>query len=194
MKSRKIKFLKIYNAFSISIIIVGLLLMFYSAYLGDRYRLSQQGLKCFVFFCMITLTTNVLNRSLCKMKNSTKYGVVALISILLMLSIFILNNVLHQIGFISIFSERIEVPLFQFFIEDLRYMNFIGLYRYIGIPAVTMTMFYIVDKETYRVLANPFKKIALFVLRLFYNVFNKLGLNEIFGIRDVEDNINDYAD
>lgn len=191
MKQRMTKGLKITNILLILFIIIGMTLMFYSAVEGDIYRLAQQKLKITVFFCMIVITTNISYGLLSKMKSSFKYGTVALISVFLMSVIFILNNVLHYIGFVSMFSESIETYFIQFCLDDLRYMNWLGLYRYAGILAGTMICFYIIDKKVYRLLINPFEKMTDLIMKLFVSAFNKLGLTEWLGLNVLEEDAND---
>lgn len=159
MSVGKKRVLRFINGFLIIVVALGLMSMFYSAYNGDRYRLAQQELKAIVYFCMIILTTNMTYSVTYRMKKSIKYCVAVLILIFHMLATFVLNNLLHYLGFATYFYDNMDVSLIQFCLEDLKY----GVYRYISIPIVGMCVYYIIDKEVYKLLTCLLKKVVAFV-------------------------------
>ena len=168
--------IKLINILALMFAVVGLICMFYSAANGDRYRFAQQGFKMVTYLSLIMVTTSFYYRATYGKKSTVKYCLLTVILILLMVGIFVINNVLHYIGFASMFDYEVTVSLEQFCLDDLRY----GVCRYISIPLLGITMFYVTDKRIYRLLYDKMEK-------LFLTAFSKLGLSELCGLYDTED-------
>lgn len=171
MNTKEKKLLCLFNICALIIVFIGVLLMFYSAANGDRYRFAQQGLKIVTYLSMVIATTSFYYRATYGKKSTVKYCLLAVILILIMIGIFVINNVLHYIGFASMFDYEITVSLKQFCLDDLKY----GVCRYISIPLLGITMFYVADKRIYRLLMPLYDKIE----NLFITVFSKLSGEDI---------------
>jgi len=174
---------KLMNVSTITFVAIGLICMFYSAANGDRYRLVQQGLKVVTYISMVMATTSFYYRATYEKKSTVKYCLLAVILILLMVGIFVINNVLHYIGFATMFDYEVTVSLKQFCLDDLKY----GVCRYISIPLLGITMFYVADKRIYRLLMPLCDKME----KTFITALSKLGLHELCGLNDTEDEDDD---
>ena len=183
MKTKEKKLLCVFNICVLIIMFIGVLLMFYSATNGDRYRFAQQGLKVVTFISMVMATTSFYYRATCGKKSKVKYCLLSVILILLMVGMFVINNVLHYIGFASMFGYEVTVSFKQFCMDDLKY----GACRYISIPLLGITMFYVADERIYRLLMPLYDKME----KLFITFLSKLELHELCGLNDMEEEDDD---
>lgn len=183
MNKKGKKLLCVFNICLLIIVFIGVLLMFYSAANGDRYRFAQQGLKIVTYLSMVIATTSFYYRAIYRKKSTVKYCLLAVILILLMVGIFVINNILHYLGFASMFDYEVAVSLKQFCLDDVKY----GVCRYISIPLLGITMFYVADKRIYRLVMPLFDRME----NLCITVFSKLGLAQLCGLNDTEDEDDD---
>lgn len=183
MNTKEKKLLCVFNICAWIIVFTGVFLMFYSAANGDRYRFAQQELKIVTYLSVVMAITSLYYRATYRKKSTVKYCLLAVILILLMVGIFVINNVLHYLGFASMFDYEVAVSLKQFCLDDLKY----GVCRYISIPLLGITMFYVADKRIYRLFMPLFDKME----NLCITAFSKLGLTQLCGLNDMEDEDDD---
>ena len=168
------------------VVLLGSVLLIYSALNGDRYRFDLQIPKVITYICFSTLFSRILVRMLSNRKGFWKYLCVIIFNLLCVYAIFIFNNILHYHGFASMFAYPKDIAIQHFIVSDLKYSLGLGMFRYVLLFGFGIITFISLDNGLDCIFWNGIKQGGEFLLETLGEVLDKLGLMKLFGLETVE--------
>ena len=168
------------------VVLLGTLLLIYSALNGDRYRFDLQFAKVITYVCFSTLLSRNLVRMFSNRKGIGKYICVIMFNLLFVSAIFVFNNILHYHGFASMFAYPKDITIQQFIMCDLKYSLGLGIFRYVLLFGFGIITFISLDNGLDCILWNGIKRVGEFLLEALGEILDKLGLMKLFGLETVE--------
>lgn len=168
------------------VVLLGSVLLIYSALNGDRYRFDLQFTKVITYVCFSTLLSRNLVRMFSKRKGVLKYICVVIFNLLCVFTIFIFNNVLHYHGFASLFDYPKDITIQQFIMSDLEYSLGLGIFRYVLLFGFGTITFISLDNGSDCIFWDGIKRVGEFLLEALGGILDKLGLMKLFGLEMVE--------
>lgn len=182
MNTRK-KTIGILDVCAVIFIVIGMIFMFYNAVNGNRYRyfyVSEfRTIKALVGLCTVLEWARIMYRLLGTKKNAVKYSAALISYVLLAVVVFVVNNILHYVGFVAE-SGINNVNLGYFIIADLKYLNGAGIIRYVLLAAIGMVVFFVLDK-------GVMGRLGDIIAGYGEKIMKKFNLSKMFGIEIIEE-------
>jgi len=182
MDIETIRLRKVWDILLVISISIGITLLMFNAFGGNRYFFELQECKALTYLFVEVLFARILCRILAKKKKLAKYLFVIAGGILLTIGIFFFNNALHFWGYASMFNYPVDLFYKNFLAADLHYTLGLGIIRYVLFFVVSLMSFALIEEGIVKKVCQWTGKVLEALLELIGGILEKVGLLKLFGL------------